>query len=253
MLIPFPAPSSDPAPNGAVPDLSAAEIVCTPRTPDLSKAESDGALMAMNMSPLEVSILAVMWNHHPRPLLVSEIYLAVRSSAGGALSPCATAVTRLAGMGALNSSGSPSFHYQLTRSGIFAAFYLAISGASDQFSVARVADEHSNAGLSSHDRADFDLLNYEPSREDAIDSAADNVDDGGSLNDIVFDILDMTLKVGPVTIDLKDACHSGCGRIATGTCECGNAVCSTHRYNASGQHDPAGICSTCYDEIIAGG
>ena len=45
-------------------------------------------------------------------------------------------------------------------------------------------------------------------------------------------------------------CHTGCGRIAPALCDCGNAVCSAHRYNADGNHDPAGSCSACYDEIV---
>jgi hypothetical protein len=45
-------------------------------------------------------------------------------------------------------------------------------------------------------------------------------------------------------------CHTGCGRIAAELCDCGNAVCSAHRYDAEGNHDPAGSCSSCYDEIV---
>jgi hypothetical protein len=33
------------------------------------------------VSTLEVAILATLWNYHPRPLRISEIYLGVRSGA----------------------------------------------------------------------------------------------------------------------------------------------------------------------------
>jgi hypothetical protein len=57
--------------------------------------------------------------------------------------------------------------------------------------------------------------------------------------------------INPANEIAIEFCHTGCGRIATAVCECGNAVCTAHRYNADGEHDPAGSCSACYDEVLA--
>lgn len=46
-------------------------------------------------------------------------------------------------------------------------------------------------------------------------------------------------------------CFTDCGRVASGHCECGNAVCNAHRYDSNGNHNPYGMCSKCLDEITA--
>jgi hypothetical protein len=82
-----------------------------------------------DISTLEVAILATLWNYHPRPLRISEIYLGVRTAAGSKLESCANAINRLGACGLVSDSGAPFFRYHLNHDGIFTTLYLAIAGA----------------------------------------------------------------------------------------------------------------------------
>lgn len=162
-LLPFPATPVD---SSAVfgtqtPDLKAADIQSaelqspipdTPALPD-QLAEARAALHAGTMSALEIDIMATIWNYHPRPLRLSEIYLEACSSHEDSLELCGSAINHLAARGLVSASGAPSFLYQLSRDGIFAALYLAISGISDKFNVARVEGKTANADAELFTRA----------------------------------------------------------------------------------------------------
>jgi len=198
-LLPFHGSQTDPA--ALVLQTSDAFTVNDPTLRD-QLAEDRTALHGETLSTLEINIMAAMWNFHPRPLRISEIYLAARSSVEESLDPCIGAINCLVTLGLINASGAPLFHYQLTRQGIFAALYLAVAGVSDKFSIAR-AEHHAS----------------------------------------------LTIAKPPDEVEIE-YCHTSCGRITTGLCDCGNAVCSVHRYHADGHHDPAGSCSACYDEIV---
>ena len=199
-LLPFSAARVDPAVFGL---HGTDEFAANDSKLPEKLAEARTALHAETLSILEVNIMAAMWSSHPRPLRISEIYLAGRSSVEDSLEPCTGALNHLVAIGLIDASGAPLFRYQLTSQGTFAALYLVIAGVSDKFTVARV-EQHP------------------------------------------------ALVPGPAAEYEIDYCHTGCGRIAPGLCDCGNSVCSVHRYNADGNHDPAGSCSACYDEIIGG-
>jgi hypothetical protein len=240
-----------------------------------------------DISTLEVAILATLWNYHPRPLRISEIYLGVRTAAGGKLEPCASAINNLAACGLVSDSGAPFFRYHLNHDGIFTALYLAIAGASNRFKIARVPGHaeimHSstlpanassiamadtataNAGQSDVAKASTTDLAITGLGRNAIANASTtgfattdlgpNAMANSSTSTPVLRILPDPLARAPIVKPASEVefefCHTGCGRIATAHCECGNAVCFAHRYNADGQHDSAGHCSACYDQVLA--
>jgi hypothetical protein len=240
-----------------------------------------------DISTLEIAILATLWNYHPRPLRISEIYLGVRTAAGGKLELCASAINRLAACGLLSDSGAPFFRYHLNHDGIFTALYLAIAGASNRFKIAHVHGHaeivHSNtlpvnaspiaiADTATANAGQIDLAKASTTDlvitglgRNAIANASTtglaSTDLGpkaisnSSTSAPVLRILPDPLARPPILKPASEVefefCHTGCGRIATGHCECGNAVCFAHRYNADGQHDSAGECSACYDQILA--
>ena len=240
-----------------------------------------------DISSLEVAILATLWNYHPRPLRISEIYLGVRTAAGGKLEPCASAINRLAACGLVSDSGAPFFRYHLNHDGIFTALYLAIAGASNRFKIARVPGQaeivHSktlpanaspiaigdtvsvNAGQIDIPKASTTDLVITGLGRNTIANASTT---GLATTNLGPDAMAHSSTSTPVLRILPDPlarlpivkpasevefefCHTGCGRIAPVHCECGNAVCFAHRYNADGQHDSAGECSACYDQVLA--
>lgn len=238
------------------------------------------------ISTLEVAILATLWNYHPRPLRISEIYLGVRTAAGGKLEPCANAINRLAVCGLVSDSGAPFFRYQLNHDGIFTALYLAIAGASNRFKIARVSGHaeiiHSNtlpanaSQIAIADTATVNAGQIEVAKASTTDlvitgrarnAVANASTTGLATTDLGYNEIPRSSSTTPVLRILPDPlarppivkpacevdfefCHTGCGRIATAHCECGNAVCSAHRYNTDGQHDSAGGCSACYDQVL---
>jgi len=232
-VISFPVPSSNaPAIIGLqVPDPQSPALT-NPALPE-QLVEARAALHADTMSALEISITAALWNYHPRPLRISEVYLAARSSPDDSLEPCASALNHLCARGLVRASGAPDFRYQLSRDGIFAALYLAIAGASDKFNLVSMHGEMINAEAVSGE----------------VETIANAVATPAAR--VLPDHLARLPIVKPASEVDIEYCHTGCGRIATGLCECGNVVCTAHRYNADGQHDPAGACSACYDEIVA--
>jgi hypothetical protein len=266
-LIPFPAPPAQPP--------------------------SPAPILLADISALEVAILATLWNYHPRPLRVSEIYLAVRTSSGGMLEPCVAAVNHLALRGLISNSGPPFFHHQLNHDGIFTALYLAIAGVSHQFKVARLTGESiSNDVNAQVPNSDLDMsklsifehnvagANREMMRSNlavAHTSTHDLSIAGQTIATTSTDSATVPINARPTsTFEISitpprilpdplahmpivkpaseveiEFCHTSCGRIAVAHCECGNPVCSAHRYDTDGKRDPAGTCSVCYDEIVA--
>jgi hypothetical protein len=234
------------------------------------RTPAEPALLA-DISTLEVAILATLWNYHPRPLRISEIYLGVRTAAGGKLEPCASAIAHLAVRGLVSDSGAPFFRYQLNHDGIFTALYLAIAGASNRFIIARVPGDletapadttTANAGqgqiiITNSLTVNAGQMNIANAAtiKDVATGFRNNAIANASTSFPVLRILPDPLARQPIVKPASEVefefCHTGCGRIASGHCGCGNAVCSTHRYNADGQHDPAGACSACYDEVQA--
>lgn len=61
-----------------------------------------------------------------------------------------------------------------------------------------------------------------------------------------FSILHRPHIVRPKEEVHVELCHE-CERMATGHCECGNAVCLAHRYDSEGTHAPDGMCGDCHD------
>jgi hypothetical protein len=239
-----------------------------------------------DVSTLEVAILATLWNYHPRPLRISEIYLGVRTAAGSKLESCANAINRLGAWGLVSDSGAPFFRYHLNHDGIFTALYLAIAGASNRFKIAHVPGHaeivHSNtlpanaSPIAIADTATANAGQIDVAKASTTDlvitglgrNAIANASTTGlattlgpnamansSTSTPVLRILPDPLARLPIVKPASEVefefCHTGCGRIATAHCGCGNAVCFAHRYNADGQHDSAGDCSACYDQVLA--
>lgn len=247
-------------------------------------------VLLADVSTLEVAIFAALWNYHPRPLRLSEIYLAVRTSSGGKLEPCAAALNHLALRGLISNSGPPFFRHHLNHDGIFTALYLAIAGINNQFKVARGAGDSISSDRNSPPNSHLDMSklsifehSFAGTNDEIISSnfaiastrdlttARQNiattsvVGDTASVNSqptsafeikitsprILPDPLAHLPIVKPSSEVEIEFCHTGCGRIAIAHCECGHPVCSAHRYDSDGQRDPAGTCSVCYDEIVA--
>lgn len=173
------------------------------------------------ISEFEISILAALWNHRPRSLGIAYVCLYANPLPGAMMAPYAIALNSLIERGLVLEIVAPSFEYRLSRDGYWAIISLVAAGRGEKFEAC--LSGNALPAVQCEKGADF-----------------------GQTSAPEIRVTPSRLCIVKTSEEVHlDFCWTECGRIAPEKCDCGNPVCSAHRYNANGDHDPKGGCSAC--------